>query len=86
MKIRFTKHAVEKFEVLSRHGVKISKRKVIETIESPDLVDHTRLPFLIAQSELNAKHVLRVVYKKKFSYIVIITFYPGRKSQYGQKI
>ena len=83
--IIFTKHALDKFEVLERHGVKINKEQVIATIEAPDLIDNSRLPLLIAQSDLDETHVLRVVFKKEDDIIKIITFYPGRKSQYEKR-
>jgi hypothetical protein len=82
MKIRFSKHARQKFEVLARHGVVISKKKVIQTIELPTYIDYSRIPLLIAQGDLDKNHVLRVVYKKENSELFIITFYPGRKLQY----
>ena len=82
MEIHFTKHAEEKFNVLARHGVKISRTKVIKAITSPDKRDYNRLPLYIVQSRLDATHILRVVYKIEQRTIYIITFYPGRKSQY----
>jgi mRNA-degrading endonuclease RelE of RelBE toxin-antitoxin system len=84
MEIYFTKHAKDKFIVLARHGVNLSKRKIINTLENPDTIDYNRLPLLIAQSNLDRSHVLRVVYKKEKELIIVITFYPGRKSQYKQ--
>ena len=81
MNIYFTKHAEEKFEVLARHGVSISRRKVIATVKS-GVMDYNRSPLLIAQSNLDKTHILRVIFKKEKGLIIIITFYPGRKSQY----
>jgi len=83
--IHFTKHAQEKFKILSRHGVKIPKRKVIDTVNQPDKVDHSRSPLFIAQSNLDRNHVLRVVYKRTEDSITVITFYPGRKIQYEKR-
>ncbi|MBI4050522.1 MAG: DUF4258 domain-containing protein [Candidatus Doudnabacteria bacterium] len=80
--IYFTKHATNKFEILRRHKVYVSEAQVIETISSPDLTDESRLPLLIAQKALDQTHVLRVVYKQENGMIRVITFYPGRKSQY----
>lgn len=80
--IFFTKHAENKFEVLGRHGVRISKNQVIETVKKPDLIDESRLPLLIAQGDLDQNHVLRVVYKQEDDVVKVITFYPGRKRQY----
>ena len=82
MEIHFTKHAREKFTVLSKHGVKISRNRVVETVKNPNILDRSRLPLLIAQNNLDETRVLRVIYKKDNSLLIIITFYPGRKSQY----
>ena len=80
--IRFTRHAEQKFLVLARHRFRVTRDLVIQTIEEPELVDTSRLPILIAQGQLDAMHVLRVVYREEDDGQVIITFYPGRRSQY----
>lgn len=85
MDIYFTKHAKEKFNILLRHGVRISENKVIDTVENPEIVDYRRLPLLIAQSSFGKNRVLRVVYENKKNLIIIITFYPGKKLQYEKK-
>ena len=85
MQVRFTAHANEKFAVLKRHGVSVSKRRVIQTVEKPDRIDYSRLPLLIAQKEFDRTRVLRVVYRKEGEMVVVITFYPRRKSQYEKK-
>ncbi|MDP1689099.1 MAG: DUF4258 domain-containing protein [bacterium] len=82
MQIKFTKHAEEKFAVLRRHGVRVAKEQVLNIVKSPDKLDHTRKPLVIAQSAYDKKRVMRVVYKVERNIIIIITFYPGRKSQY----
>ena len=82
MKVRFTKHAQEKFAVLKRHGLKVSKKQVIDTVQHPARIDYSRLPLLIAQGGFDKTRVLRVVYKTEQNAILVITFYPGRKSQY----
>ena len=81
--IRFTKHAREKFSVLRRHGVYLSRKQVIETVRKPDVIDRSRHPLLIAQCAVDATHVLRVVYKQSGDDQIVITFYPGRLKQYG---
>ena len=80
--IIFTKHAENKFEILKNHKFLITKRRVLETIEKPELIDRSRLPLLIAQRKIDGNRVLRVVYKKEFEVIKIITFYPGKRKQY----
>lgn len=79
--IIFTKHAENKFEILRRHKFLISKNQVIKTVEKPELIDKPRYPLLIAQRKIDKSYVLRVVYKKEFGAIKIITFYPGRIKQ-----
>lgn len=85
MEIYFTKHAKEKFSVLLRHDVKITRKKVVETVEFPEYVDHSRAPLIVAQSTLDNEYVVRVVYKVEEDVIIIITFYPGRKIQYEKE-
>ena len=83
--IVFTKHALEKFAVLKRHGVSISEYKVRTALDQPDIIDRSRLPLLIAQVNFDAQRVLRVVYKQEGYVKKVITFYPGRKKQYEKK-
>ena len=83
MTILFTKHAQDKFNVLKRHQFTISETQVLETVRNPELIDRSRSPLLIAQRGITNRHVLRVVYKHQDqSTIRIITFYPGRKTDY----
>jgi len=56
-------HAQNKFFVLQKHGIFISKNQLKRTIENPEYVDYSRLPLFIAQSRIDAAHMLRVVYK-----------------------
>lgn len=83
--MHFTRHARDKFAILRSHGVIITPEEVIEDVQHPDLVDYSRSPLTIAQRVLTATHVLRVVYREERGTIVIITFYPGRKSQYEKR-
>ncbi len=86
MIILLTRHAKEKFHVLRRHGFVVSEHQVLDTVERPDVIDHSRLPLIIAQCSIDPDHVLRVVYKKiSETTVKIITFYPGRKKDYGQR-
>ena len=85
MKIRFTNHAERKFGILERHGVVVSHERVVQIIRNPTRLDaETRAPLLIAQGPFDERRVLRVVYKIENDMIHVITFYPGRKSQYGR--
>lgn len=78
----FTKHALEKFTILRQHNFTISKSAVLQTVDDPDLIDRSRTPLKIAQRTFDKDHVLRVVYKEQGDIKTIITFYPGRRTQY----
>lgn len=84
MQIRFTRHANDKFEVLARHGWNVLREQVENTVQNPAYLDRSRVPLYIAQASLDEAHVLRVVYREEQAVMVIITFYPGRTSQYAQ--
>lgn len=55
---------------------------MIDTVLNPEFIDYSRSPLLIAQRGFDAEHVLRVVYKEEGGDKKIITFYPGRRTQY----
>ena len=80
--IHFTKHALEKFKTLKRHNFFVSKKQILEIITNPEIIDHSRLPLLIAQGKFDRTHVLRVVYNQERVVTKVITFYPGRRKQY----
>ena len=82
--IIFTKHASDKFGVLEKHKLNISRKQVLDTLRNPDLIDRSRLPLLIAQKTIDSRHVLRVVFKQQGRIWKVITFYPGRKKQYEE--
>ncbi|OGC08009.1 DUF4258 domain-containing protein [candidate division WOR-1 bacterium RIFOXYA2_FULL_36_21] len=80
--ISFCSHAQEKFKILEEHGFSVSKEKVLDVIKKPDKKEKGFKDRFIAQKAIDFKHVLRVVYEEKDNLIVIITFYPGRRSYY----
>lgn len=84
MPIHFTRHAQEKFSILKRHHYIVTKEQVAAALQNPEVIDDTRSPLLIAQKSIDDQHVLRVVYKHEGNLKIIITFYPGRKSQYAK--
>jgi hypothetical protein len=81
-KIKFTKHAVEKFELMKRYGFEISKKQVVETVLNPERLSERDNQYF-AIKVINSKHALRVVYEKRKGYLVAITFYPVRRERYG---
>ncbi len=81
-RIRYTKHARLKFDVLRKHGFEVVPEQVVKTLEDPDLVIDAGGGIWIAQRRITLRHVLRVVYRKEGDEMVVITFYPGRRSRY----
>lgn len=81
-KIKFTKHAVDEFEVVKRYGFGISKKQVTETALNPERLSKRNDQFF-AVKVMNSKHALRVVHEKRKGYLVVITFYPIRRERYG---
>ena len=81
MAIRLSKHAIDKLDILARHGVQITESDVLAAIQTPDHVDDERYP-MIAQRRHGERHVLRVVFRRDGDDIVVITVYPGRRQRY----
>lgn len=81
-KIRFTKHAAEKFDVLKRYGFEIRKKLVINAILDPEHLEEKNNQFFATRT-IDSKHSLRVVYENRKDYLVVITFYPVRRERYG---
>jgi len=79
--IVYTKHAEEKFRILKEQGFIVKKKMVEKVINSPDALDYSQSPLLIAQKSIDEKHILKVVFKKENGIIKIITFYPMRKKK-----
>jgi len=85
-KIVYGTHAEEKFAILKRHGFVVSKRQIRETLRSPEKVDEGFRGRKVAQRKISASRVLRVVYEEKQNEIVVVTFYPGRRSRYESSV
>lgn len=81
MPVRFTRHALEKLNLLARHGFDVSLEQIVNTVENPDLVVTDRDP-CIAQKGIDEEHVLRVVFRNEGHDFVVITLYPGRRDRY----
>jgi hypothetical protein len=71
----------KKFRILKEQGFVVKKKMVEKVINSPDAVDYSQSPLLIAQKSIDEKHILKVVFKKENGIIKIITFYPMRKKK-----
>lgn len=81
-RITFTKHAIEKFDVLRNYGFEIQRKQIIQTILNPESL-HERGNQFFATGAIDSKHAVRVVYEKRKDYVVVITFYPVRRERYG---
>ncbi len=79
MQIMFTKYAHDKFAVLERHGVIVTKVQVEQVLKTPDAVDASRAPVHIARFRVNDERVLKAVYKKEGNVVKVLTFYPGKQ-------
>lgn len=84
--VKFTKHALEKFEILRSHGIELIPEQIEYIVKQPKTVDYSRLPQEILVGELDKTHYLRVVVERENETVKVITFYPARKKKYVGKI
>lgn len=68
--IYFTKYAEEKFDILNKHRVFITKEQVEDALKTPDTTSKE------GNYLSNTKDNVRVLYKKEDSVLKIFTFYP----------
>ena len=80
-RVRFTKHAVEKIEMLRHYGLEIEEKQVVEAVLRPERLDERGGQFFAAMV-ISPKHALRVVYENRKDFLVVITFYPVRRERY----
>jgi glycine cleavage system pyridoxal-binding protein P len=81
-KIRFTKHAAEKFEFLKAYGFDVTEALVNDTVVEPSRVDQTD-DQILAVKPLNEEYALRVVYTRTNDNIVVVTFYPVKRARFN---
>ena len=80
MKLRFTLHAEEKLLRLTKVG--ISRKKVMEILQSPERILAGHSGWEIAQGALTNDLMLRVVYEETEGGILVITMYPSERRRY----
>jgi len=85
-RVTYTRHAEEKFELLKRHGFEVTRKRVEETLTSPDMVISQAKGRMNTQKRISERHVLRVIYRQEGEDLVVITFYPGRRERYETKL
>ena len=71
-RIRLTRHAVEKFDVLKHYGFEIRKKLVINTALDPEHLEERGNQFFVTRI-IDSKHALRVVYEDRKDYLIVIT-------------
>jgi hypothetical protein len=81
-KVKFTRHASQKFDFLKKYSFKIGKEQVIDAVLRSDHLDKRDDQFF-AVKVLDSDYALRVVYEKRKGFLVVITFYPVRRERYG---
>ncbi|MBI4677445.1 MAG: hypothetical protein HY748_07670 [Elusimicrobia bacterium] len=82
MKILWTKHARYKTEVLREHGFPIRETLVEEALKGRPRAEMRPSGEKIARMELDADHVLRIVFSESAEGRKIITIYPARRRRY----
>lgn len=80
-KVKFTKHANEKFDLLKQYSFEVSQKQVENAILQPDLLNEKDGQFL-ATKIISRRHAIRVVYEVRKDFLVVITFYPVRRRRY----
>jgi len=78
MKLRYARHAGQKFKGLKRHGFEVTQEQVEETLQSPEAVFPQEGGQFIAQKTVSERHLLWVVFRAKGEVKVVITFYPAQ--------
>lgn len=83
MRIIYTKHALEeKFLELENHGWKVTKAKIRSIIEKPKWKGVSKHGQEAAMGLLDAKHILRVIFRRENGIIIVITFHIARRGKY----
>lgn len=82
----YTIHARQKLHKPEVIGLKISRKRIENVIESPNAIDTSEEPVLIAIGSLTRTLSLCVVYRIVEEGIRVITFYPSEKGRYERKI
>jgi len=74
--------------MLKKHKfqTRVTRRLIKEAVLNPEHEDkESDKPNTIASKSIDAKHILRVVYRREFDIIRVITFYPAEKGRYYEE-
>jgi len=80
--IRITDHALQRLEQERERGFDVSKELSIEILMRPFQVVPARDSRMFAQSPIDDRHLLRVLFEEENEGLVIITVYIGARRQY----
>jgi hypothetical protein len=80
-KIKLTKHATEKIEMLKKYGFEVTKDQITKTVLNPERLDDKNNQFFAA-SLFDSNHALRVVYETRKDYLLVLLF-PVKRERYG---
>jgi len=77
--IYFTRYANTKLDLLNKHNFLITKEMILRVLEHPESVYQSKFSsYYISEGNLDATHILKVVFKKEDGVIKVITFYPTK--------
>ena len=80
--IRITGHALDKPREERERGFEVDDQLAIEILLQPDQVLPARAGRIFAQSPIDERHLLRVLFEEEPEGLVIITVYVGSRRQY----
>ena len=80
--IRFTAHALDKLREERERGFDVDENLAMEIVARPYQVAPARDGRMFAQSPVDERHLLRVLFEEEAGGLVIITVYIGAREQY----
>ena len=80
--IRFTDHALDKLRQERERGFEVSEELAMEILLHPSRLAPARGGRMFAQSPIDDRYLLRVLFEEEDGGLVIITVYIGARRQY----
>jgi hypothetical protein len=80
--IRFTAHALDKLKEEKERGFDVDEELATGILLRPSQVVPARAGRKFAQSPIDERHLLRVLFEEESAGLVIITVYIGARKQY----
>ena len=80
--IRFTDHAIDRLRQERERGFEVDEQTVLDILLHPDQLVPARAGRIFAQSPIDDRHLLRVLFEEENGGLVIITVYIGARRQY----